>query len=162
VRHWITFANRSKKCIFYKGSTILVVYVDDGIFFGPGLKAIEQAMKDLDAQGFNLELMGDVKDYLGIHFEKILDDRIKISQPRLTEQILKDVGLSQGANTKSTPCRQSILLYNKICEGPRARGSSNIVWWLASSTFWKRGCAPTLHTLHTNVHILARRLDWRL
>jgi hypothetical protein len=97
------------ECVIYKGKTIFIVYVDDGIFFGPDLKAIEKAMKNLDAQGFNLDLMGDVKDYLGINFERLADDRVKMSQPQLIEQILKDVGLSQGANTKSTPCHQSIL-----------------------------------------------------
>jgi hypothetical protein len=43
---------------------VFIVYVDDGILFGPDLKEIEQAMKDLDTQGFNLDMMGDVKDYL--------------------------------------------------------------------------------------------------
>jgi hypothetical protein len=95
--------------VFYKGKTVFIVYVDDGIFFGPDLKEIEQAMKDLDAQGFSLDMMGDVKDYLGINFERLPDGRIKMSQPQLIEQILKYVGLSPGENTKSTPCRQSIL-----------------------------------------------------
>jgi hypothetical protein len=39
-----------EECVVYKGSTIFIVYVDDCIFFGPDLKAIEQAMKDLDTQ----------------------------------------------------------------------------------------------------------------
>jgi hypothetical protein len=68
-----------------------------------------QAMKNLDAQGFDLDTMGDVKDYLGINFEKLPDGRVKMSQPQLIEQILKDVGLSQGGSTKSNPRRQSIL-----------------------------------------------------
>jgi hypothetical protein len=73
------------ECVFYKGKTAFIVYVDDGIFFGPDLKEIEQAMKDLDTQGFNLDMMGDVKDYLGINFERLPDGRIKMSQPQLIE-----------------------------------------------------------------------------
>jgi hypothetical protein len=42
-------------------------------------------MKNLDAQGFNLDMMGDVKDYLGIKFERLPDDRVKMSQPQLIE-----------------------------------------------------------------------------
>jgi hypothetical protein len=61
-------ASKVDECAFYKGKTICIVYVDDGIFFGPDLKAIEQAMKDLDAQGFNLDLMGHFNDYFGINF----------------------------------------------------------------------------------------------
>jgi hypothetical protein len=62
-------ASKVDECVFYKRNTIVIVYVDDGIFFGPDLREIEQAMKNLDAQGFNLDTMGDVKDYLGINFE---------------------------------------------------------------------------------------------
>jgi hypothetical protein len=86
--------------IYYKGKTIFIVYVDDGIFFGPDLNEIELAMKNLDGQGFNLDMMGDVKDYLGIHFERLPDGRVKMSQPQLIEKIQNDVGLSQGSNTK--------------------------------------------------------------
>jgi hypothetical protein len=108
------------ECVFYKRNIFLIVYINDGIFFGPNLKEIEQAMKNLDAQGFNLDMMGDVKDYLGINFERLPDRRVKMSQPQLIEQILKDVGLSPGANTKSTPCRQLILqrdLHGAPCKG---------------------------------------------
>jgi hypothetical protein len=55
-------ASRVDECVFYKGRSIIIVYVDDGIFFEPDLKVIEQAMKYLDAQGFNFDLMVDVKD----------------------------------------------------------------------------------------------------
>jgi hypothetical protein len=99
----------------YKGNTIFIVYVDDGILCGP-----DQAMKNLDVQGFNLDMMGDVKYYLGINFERLPDSRVNMSQPQLIEQILKDLGLSQGSNTKSTPCRQSILqrdLHGAPCKG---------------------------------------------
>jgi hypothetical protein len=108
------------ECVFYRGKTVFIVYVDDGIFFGPDLKEIDQAMKNLDAQGFNLDMMGDAKDYLGINFERVPDGRVKMSQPQLIEQILKDMGLSPGANTKSTPCRQSKLqrdLHGAPCKG---------------------------------------------
>jgi hypothetical protein len=113
-------ASKVDECVFYKGKTIFIVYVDYCIFFGPDLKEIEQAMKNLDAQGFNLDMMGDVKDYLGINFEILPDGRVKMSQPQLIEQILKDVGVSPGANTKSTPCRQSIWqrdLHGAPCKG---------------------------------------------
>jgi hypothetical protein len=112
------------ECVFYKGKTIFIVYVDDGILFGPDLKEIELAMKNLDAQGFNLDMMGDVKDYLGINFERLADGRVKMSQPQLIEQILKYVGLSQGSNTKSTPVASQSC--KEICTGPHARESSTI------------------------------------
>jgi hypothetical protein len=36
-------------------------------------------------------MMGDVKDYLGINFDFFSEGRVKMSQPQLIEQILKDV-----------------------------------------------------------------------
>jgi hypothetical protein len=58
--------------VFYKGVPIFGIYVDGGIFFGPKLKAIEGPMQDLTNAGYNLELMGDVKGYLGISFSSCL------------------------------------------------------------------------------------------
>jgi hypothetical protein len=58
--------------LFYKGMPIFGIYVDGGIFCGPKLKAIEGPMQDLTKAGYNLELMGDVKDYLGISFSSCL------------------------------------------------------------------------------------------
>jgi hypothetical protein len=101
--------SRVDECVFYKGVTIFVVYLDDIIFFGPKLKALEGAMQDLKNLGYNLELMGDVKDYLGINFEVFHDGRIKMSQAKLIDQILKDVGLSDNSNTKSIPSKLTIL-----------------------------------------------------
>jgi hypothetical protein len=100
-------ASRVDECVFYKGKTIFIVYVDDGIFFGPYLNEIEQAMKNLDAQGFILDMMGNIKDYVGINFERLLDGRVKMPPPQLIEKILKDAGPRQGANKKSS--RQSTL-----------------------------------------------------
>jgi hypothetical protein len=42
------------ECVFYKGMAAFAVYVDDGILFGPKLKAIEGAMQDLTKVGYNL------------------------------------------------------------------------------------------------------------
>jgi hypothetical protein len=74
-------ASKVDECVFYKGRTIFIVYVDGGIFFGPYVKAIEQAMKNLDAQGFNLDMMGDAKVYFSINFERLADGRVKMSLP---------------------------------------------------------------------------------
>jgi hypothetical protein len=134
-------ASKVDECVFYKGKTIFIVYVDDGIFFGPDLKEIEQAMKNLDAQGFNLDMMGDFKDYLGINFERLPDGRVKMSEPQLIEQILKDVGLSPGANTKSTPCRQSIL--QRDLHGAPCKGKFHYRSVVGKLNFLEKGTRPT-------------------
>jgi hypothetical protein len=148
-------ASKVDECVFYKGKTIFIVYVDDGIFFGPDLKEIEQAMKNLDAQGFNLDMMVDVKDYLGINFERLADGRVKMSQPQIIEQILKDVGMNQGANTKSTPCRQSIL--QRDLHGDPCKGKFHYRSVVGNLNFLEKGARPDIAYATHNVHGSARR-----
>jgi hypothetical protein len=99
-------------------------------------------MKNLDAQGFNLDMMGDVKDYLGINFERLPDGRIKMSQPQLIEKILKDVGLSPGANTKSAPCHQSIL--QRDLHGAPSKGKFHDRSVVGKLNFLKKGTRPDI------------------
>ena len=59
-------------------------YVDDGIFFAKNDKDVNKPKKVLinvkkAKCKLNLEDQGDVKDYLGIHFKKLQDGRIKLS-----------------------------------------------------------------------------------
>jgi Reverse transcriptase (RNA-dependent DNA polymerase) len=51
-------------CLYYRGKTLFLVYVDDGILIDPDPKAVEQAMRDL-ASKFEIE-DGDIDDYLGV------------------------------------------------------------------------------------------------
>jgi hypothetical protein len=70
-------------------------------------------MKNLDAQGFNLDMMGDVKDYLGINFERLAD--VPVAADRANPK-----GPTQRVPPAASPsCKE-------ICTGPRARESSTI------------------------------------
>jgi hypothetical protein len=118
------------------------VYVDDGIFFGPSLKAIDKAMQDLTKAGYKLEMMGDVKDYLGINFETLHDGRIKMSQPQLIEQILKDVGLTDKSNVKSTPSRMSIL--QRDAKGSPTKAEFHYRSVVGKLNFLEKGTRPDI------------------
>jgi hypothetical protein len=48
------------ECVFYRNSTIFVVYVDDGIFASPDNKEIDQAIMDLRKAKFDIEDKGDI------------------------------------------------------------------------------------------------------
>jgi len=100
--------------VFFRGNVIFLCYVDDGIFAGPDLNKINKAIKDLSdirkaMNRYIIEDQGDIKDYLGIYFEYLPDDKIKLSQPHLIEQIIKEVGLKRG-ETRSLPTLSSKLL----------------------------------------------------
>ena len=55
-------------CLYYRGSVIFLVYIDDCIVFGPNAQALDQVVKDLRTcpQQFTVDDQGDVGDFLGI------------------------------------------------------------------------------------------------
>jgi hypothetical protein len=136
-------ASKVDECVIYKGKTIFIVYVDDGIFFGPDLKAIAQAMKNLDAQGFNLDLMGDVKDYLGINFERLAAGRVKMSQPQLLEQILKRCGAEPGSQHKEYPL-PSVHLATIFAGGGAWKGKFHYRSVMGKLNFLEKGTRPDI------------------
>ena len=55
------------ECVFYCDHVIFLCYVNDGIFAGPSLKEINQAIKDLSDPAkagvtFNIEDQGNISD----------------------------------------------------------------------------------------------------
>jgi hypothetical protein len=102
------------ECVFYKGHLIFLCYVDDGIFAGPNKDDIDKAIQDLTnptkaKATFNIEDQGNIADYLGINFETRENGLIKVSQPHLIDQIIKEVNLKSG-DRKSVPASPSKLL----------------------------------------------------
>ena len=77
------------ECVFFRGKVIFICYVDDGIFASPDNKAIDKAISELKER-FDIEDQGDITDYLGVNVERLDDGRIKLSQPHLIDQIIKD------------------------------------------------------------------------
>jgi hypothetical protein len=78
------------ECVFYRGQTIFIVYVDDGIFAGPNEDEINSAINDLRAADFDIEDKGDIIDYLGVRLSYEKDGKIKLWQPHLIDSIVKD------------------------------------------------------------------------
>ena len=59
-------------CLYYRGSVVFLVYVDDCIVFGPTNDSIEQVVTDLRASSrkFTVDDQGNVGDFLGIQVQK--------------------------------------------------------------------------------------------
>ena len=84
--------SKTDKAVFYKGETIFVVYVDDGILIGPNTNEINNTIKKLQ-QKYNLTDEGDLNEYLGIKMNRIEGGR-ELTQPVLIDRILKMVGIN--------------------------------------------------------------------
>jgi hypothetical protein len=60
-------------CVFYKGSTMLLVYVDDAIICGPSSKVIDEIIASLK-EDYDVTDEGEIDDYLGVNVSCPTDD----------------------------------------------------------------------------------------
>jgi hypothetical protein len=66
------------ECIFYKGKTILLVYVDDAILCGPSSKDIDDIIASRK-EGFGATAdEGEIDDYLGVKVTQPTKDTIEL------------------------------------------------------------------------------------
>jgi hypothetical protein len=97
------------ECVFYHGGLIFMVYVDDGILVCPHMHEIEKFILELGTAKCDIEDMGNVNDYLGINFEQMANNKIKLSHPHLIDTVPCDVGLTPKDSMRRTPGRQTVL-----------------------------------------------------
>ena len=100
-------------CLYYRGSVMFLVYIDDCIVFAPSDKAIDQVVNDLRAcsRPFMVDDQGDVGDFLGIQVQKQDDGSILLTQPQLIDSIIIDLHLQASSNGKKTPSGMTSLLH---------------------------------------------------
>ena len=99
-------------CVFYKGSTMYVLYTDDSILAGPNRAEIDSIIKQMKEVKLDITEEGDVSDFLGVHITRDPDaNTFELTQPRLITSILEDLGLDQPNSTvKDTPAKSSKIL----------------------------------------------------
>jgi Reverse transcriptase (RNA-dependent DNA polymerase) len=102
------------ECLYYRGRTLFLVYVDDGILIDPDPAAVEQAMKDL-ASKFEIEDEGELDDYLGVKIEKGVEKgTFKLNQPHLIDSILEDLKLINHGTKPSKASDTPATFDNKL------------------------------------------------
>ena len=96
-------------CLYYRGSVVFLVYIDDCIVFGPSDQSIDQVVQDLRAcsRQFTVDDQGDVGDFLGIQVQKQDDGSILLTQPQLIDSIIKDLHLQSSSNGKKDAFRNN-------------------------------------------------------
>ena len=99
------------ECLFYRGEVMYALYTDDSILAGPSKPEIDKIIKEMRTHKLNITDEGDITDFLGVNIENRGDGTVKLSQPHLVDQILKDLRLeSDDVKTKSTPAASSKIL----------------------------------------------------
>eukprot|EP00957_Ditylum_brightwellii_P209551 15362232-Ditylum_brightwellii.AAC.2 len=91
------------ECVFYRGNTMFLCYVDDGIFIGPSRKEIDRAIADLRDKGFNIEDKGNIENYLGITIEVLQEAALHLMQPQIIQSIINKVPIPKHLKDKTTP-----------------------------------------------------------
>jgi hypothetical protein len=111
------FKSKVDECVFYKGKTILLVYVDDVILCGPNSKDIDNIIASLK-EGFDVTDEGEIDDYLGVKVTPPTKDTIELRQPHLILQILDEVGMLPQSKTKDKAAPSSTILCRDLDGSP--------------------------------------------
>jgi hypothetical protein len=105
------------ECVYYRGTSILLCYVDDTILIDPSDKEIDKIITQLRDLKFDVQDEGQIEDFLGVRIQQREDGTIEMSQPHLIDQILKDLNLLQTTSgnryhpkTSSIPAPSTIIL----------------------------------------------------
>ena len=97
------------ECLYYRGTTVFLVYVDDGILIGPDMEDIQSIIKQLRSLNYDITDEGDLKDYLGVDIQR-QGTKVHMSQPKLISQILKDLNFMDDTKTSDYPSLISEVL----------------------------------------------------
>ena len=101
------------ECVFYRGSTILLTYVDDCILAGSSKEDIDKCIQDMSTS-FRLTDEGDLSDYLGIKIAQLDDGRITLTQPHLIDSIIADLKFVANTKPKDIPSLSSCILQRDL------------------------------------------------
>jgi hypothetical protein len=96
--------------LFFRDDIIFMVYVDDGIFLGYDDSKLQDAIKEIQDLGLNIEDQGHPSDYVGVNIKKLQDESYKFTQHALIDSIINDVGL-EDAKVKPVPAKVSLQLH---------------------------------------------------
>jgi hypothetical protein len=103
--------SKHDECVFYKGKAIYVLYTDDSILAGPDPQELQDIIKLIADSGLKITQEGTIEDFLGVNIESMGEGKFHLSQPKLIDQILKDLGLEQPNTTsRATPSSTSTVL----------------------------------------------------
>ena len=88
-------------CLFYGHGFIILVYVDDCLFFGPDEAKIEAFIQELQDDGMSLTREDDAFHFLGVEVVTHEDGRVELLQRGLIDKVLKVLGMENAHGCKT-------------------------------------------------------------
>jgi hypothetical protein len=101
--------SQADECLYYKGTVLFVVYVDDGILASINKTDIEIEIKILQ-ECFKISVEGNLSDYVGVNIERSEDGRIHMTQPNIIRSILKDLNFTPNTKPAATAAHSTTIL----------------------------------------------------
>ena len=130
-------------CVYYRGTTIFLCYVDDSIIISLNTKDIDAMIKELQVN-YNVTDEGEIDDYLGVKIQCQENNLITLTQPHLIDSILKDVQLDlPNVTTKPYPAATTVLLH-KDPEGEDHDASWNYRSVIGKLNFLEKSTRPDI------------------
>ena len=110
------------KCLLFRKDLIVICYVDDLGIQAPNKRIVDQLVKALIDDGLDLTVEGTFTEYLGIKYNKVDSDTVKMSQEGLIQKIIDATGMN-GCNPHPVPTTVEGLSSNE--EGKPMQNSWN-------------------------------------
>ena len=87
-----------------------VLYTDDSILVGPDQKELDHIIQEIKSTGLKLTSEDGIDDFLGVNIKHQSDGTIVMSQHRLIQSILDDLGL----NAPNVKCHTTPMASHKL------------------------------------------------
>jgi hypothetical protein len=121
-----------------------VLYTDDSILVGPDQRELDKIIKEIESTGLKLTSEDGIEDFLGVTIEHKIDGTIHLTQKRLIQSILEDLGLpSSNVKCMSTPMASHKLL-SRHHDSPDFDGSFNYRRVIGKLLFLEKSTRPDL------------------
>ena len=147
-------------CLYLREGLAVLTYVDDCILVSTSQKAIDDLVESLQngEEKFLLTDEGDIDKFLGIELKHNKDGSFEMTQPHLTDRIIKLLGLEKednrwktSANSRLTPSEQIIL--HRDSEGAERKWDWNYRTAVGMLTYLQGNTRPDISV---HVHQCAR------
>ena len=93
------------KCLFHRPGMLIVLCADDAGIAAPNKESIDDLVKELRDEGFDLEMEGDFTECLGMGIKHRDDGSVCMTQKGLIEKIIATAKM-QGCKPNKTPAPQ--------------------------------------------------------
>ena len=131
-------------CVFFKGKAMYVLYTDDSILVGPSQRELDDIITKIKSTGLDLTSENGIDDFLGVNIKHQSNGTIHMTQKRLIQSILDDLGLTaSNVRTHSTPMLSTKLL-SRHSNSPQFDDSFNYCRVIGKLLFLEKSTRPDL------------------